>query len=186
MYSEDEREDHPRSNLLTRICSCLFLYTVGSCRYFGRTSNSLSREDRVELRSLWKSQDSKHATYATEDHWKKKTKKADCTMRKRIRHHFQDHIRKWKDSERPRFPWKMILHFLLVIVVTIQVRIYSYVIYGCMYVATYGAKYVYGAIATASYITYADHCNSLFIGFPLHYKIHTCASYIHSIANIYS
>ena len=124
MYSEDEREDHPQSNLLARICSFLFLYTVGSCRYFGRTSNSLSREDRVELRSLWQLQD---ATYTTEDHWKKKTRKADCVMRKRIRYHFQDHIRKWKDSERPRFPWKMILHFLLVIVVTIQVRIQLYV-----------------------------------------------------------
>ena len=120
MYSEDEGEDHPRSNLLARICSWLFLYTVGSCRYFGRTNNSLSREDRVELRSIWKSPD---ATYETEDHWKKKTRKADCSMRKRIRHHFQDHIRKWKNPDRPRFPWKMILHFLLVIVVTIQVSI---------------------------------------------------------------
>ena len=120
VYSEDEDEDHPQSNLLARICSCLFLYTIGSCRYFSITSNSLSRKDRVELWSLWKSQDAIYRD-TTEDHWKNKTRKADCLMRKRIQHHFQDHIRKWKDSERPRFPWKMILHLLLVIVVTIQV-----------------------------------------------------------------
>ena len=122
MYSEDEAEDLHGSNILTRICSCLFLYTFGSCSYFGKANNSFTRADRVELRSLWKSQD---ATYTTEDHWKKKTRKADYLMRKQIQHHFQDHIRKWKDSKRPRFPWKMILHFLLVIVVTIQVSTYT-------------------------------------------------------------
>ena len=126
MYSEDEAEDHPRFNVLTRLCSCLFLYTLGSCPYFGKANNSLTRKDRVELRSLWKSQDD---AFTTEDHWKKKTRKADCVMRKRIRHHFQDHIRKWKDPERPRFPWKMILHIILVVVVTIQVRAYIDILY---------------------------------------------------------
>ena len=149
IYSEEE--DHPRS-LLSRICSCLFLYTVGSCRYFA--SSFLSREDKVELRSLWKSQDD---AYTTEDHWKKKTRKADCLMRKRIRHHFQDHIRKWKDSERPQFPWKMILHFILVIVVTIQVRI------SCLPIRTY--LWLYSKL---EYII--THCNSLCVlhGPPTH------------------
>ena len=125
MYSDNaELEGDRRPSLLSRICSCFYLYTIGSCRYFANTS--LSRKDRLELRMLWQSQDD---TDTKEDHWKRKTRKADCRMRKRIRYHFQDHIRKWRDTERPRFPWKMVLHFLLVIVVTVQVRP-TYCLYG--------------------------------------------------------
>ena len=116
MYPDNgPRGDHRFS--LSRICSWLYLYTIGSCRYF---NTSLSRKDRRELRMLSQSQDD---TDTKEDHWKRKTRKADCQMRKRIRYHFKDHIRKWRDTERPRFPWKMILHFLLVVVVTVQVRL---------------------------------------------------------------
>ena len=117
VYSEDDPKDNGRFNL-SRLCSCLYLYTIGSCRYF---NTSLSRKDRIELRMLWESQDGSIDTDTKEDQWKRKTRKADCKMRKRIRYHFKDHIKKWRDKERPRFPWKMILHFLLVIVVSIQV-----------------------------------------------------------------
>ena len=128
VYSDDKGEENPRSNLCSRICSCLFTYTFGSCRYFRKSGITLSHEDRVELRTLWKSQDPSIGRGYTnaqgkEDHWKQKTREADRLMRKRILYHFKDHIRKWKDSDRPRFPWKMILHILLVIVVTVQVRI---------------------------------------------------------------
>ena len=120
MYPADNKsteDDRPSFMIsLSRICSWLYSYTIGSCRYF---HTSLSREDRIELRMLWQSHD---VTDTKEDHWKKKTRKADCKMRKRIRYHFKDHIRKWRDTERPRFPWKMFLHFLLVVVVTVQVR----------------------------------------------------------------
>ena len=121
--NESKLEDrNPRLNFASRICSCLYMYTFGSCPFFGQTKISLTHKDRVELRTLLKSRRvSDTVDQDQEDQWKKKTDKADCLMKKRIRHHFQDHIRKWKDTERPRFPWKMILHILLVISVTVQV-----------------------------------------------------------------
>ena len=133
-YPDDrELEDqNSQSNVFRRLLSCLYLYTFGSCRY---SKTSLTHKDRLELRSLWKSASAALVdTQSTslrqdqdqEDHWKRKARKADCIMKKRIRHHFRDHIRKWTHVERPRFPWKMILHVLLVIVVTVQVRIYNY------------------------------------------------------------
>lgn len=134
MYPADNKsaeDDHRFS--LSRICSWLYLYTIGSCRYF---HTSLSREDRIELRMLWQSQSDTPDT--KEDHWKKKTRKADCQMRKRIRYHFKDHIRKWRDTERPRFPWKMVLHFLLVVVVTVQVRWWYW--YYCTYTHIYNTS----------------------------------------------
>lgn len=129
MYCDDKPEEN-RSSLFSTILSCLYVYTIGSCRYFGANDVSLSHKDRVELRSLWKS---KEDIDSNEDHWKKKTRKADCVMRKRIRNHFKDHIRKWKDSERPRFPWKMILYISLVVVVTVQVSLYGH-LSACVYV----------------------------------------------------
>ena len=131
-YDDEPEDRNPRSNLLSRICSCLYLYTFGSCLYFGRTNVSLTRKDRIELRTLWKSRsvtDDASDAQHQEDQWKKKTQKADHLIKKRIQHHFQDHISKWKDTERPRFPWKMMLHILLVIIVTVQV--------GHAFVATY-------------------------------------------------
>jgi len=121
-YSGDEN-DNSRSSLCPMLLSCLYTYTFGSCRYFGKTNISLSRKDRVELRTLWKSQLDTTFVLREDDEWKKKTKKADCLMKKRIRYHFKDHIRKWTNSERPRFPWKMMLHILLVVVVTVQVSL---------------------------------------------------------------
>ena len=118
-YSDNDPKDDHRFSL-SRLCSYFYLYTIGSCRYF---NPSLSRKDRIELRMLWESQDGNIDTDTKEDQWKRKTRKADCQMKKRIRYHFKDHIKKWRDTERPRFPWKMILHFLLVIIVSVQVRL---------------------------------------------------------------
>ena len=123
VYSDNEPKDDNRFSP-SRLCSCLYLYTIGSCRYFDA---SLSRKDRIELRMLRESQNSRQNgsidTDAREDQWEKKARNADYQMRKRIRYHFKDHIKKWRDPERPRFPWKMILYFILVIVVSVQVRL---------------------------------------------------------------
>lgn len=116
-------EDNSRSSpsLFSRIFWCLYGYTFGSCQYFSRTNLSLSRTDRVELRTLWESQGT-GATDTNEDHWRRKARKADSLMRKRVRYHFKDHIKKWVDMDRRRFPWKMILYISLIVLVTVQVR----------------------------------------------------------------
>ena len=40
-------------------------------------------------------------------------------MKKAINRHYQSHLKKWDQHQ--KFPWKVILHILLVILVTIQV-----------------------------------------------------------------
>ena len=47
-----------------------------------------------------------------------KERRADELMKKKIKFHFQSHLQKWK---RQRFPFKVTLHLLLIVLVTTQV-----------------------------------------------------------------
>ena len=55
--------------------------------------------------------------------------KADSKMKERLQRQFQDHIQKWTDAKHRRFPWKVLLHLLLVVFVTVQVSGINYVKY---------------------------------------------------------
>ena len=64
-----------------------------------------------------------NALISKDEEWTTKTLKvrADHRMKERLQRHFQDHIQKWARDKHPRFPWKAVLHLLLVVFVTVQV-----------------------------------------------------------------
>ena len=57
--------------------------------------------------------------------WKRASQvdEADKRMKERLHYQFQDHIQKWTDRNHRRFPWKLVLHLLLVVSVTVQVSV---------------------------------------------------------------
>lgn len=128
---DDSEADQTACSRGSRICSYLsrhlYAYTIGSCLYFKNDTDRRASSEEIELKSMiLRSQ--KNGSVDLEDsdkidsEWRRKTAhKADCKMKKRIQYHFKDHIRRWKDGSRRRFPWKVILHLLLVVLVTTQV-----------------------------------------------------------------
>ena len=128
-YEDDRRNDDQSddpSGIGPRICSCLYTYTIGSCLYFKK--KDADQVEEIELKSFTPI-DQKHEKDAAmeegvnvNNEWRRKNiSKEDCKIKKRIQYHFKDHIKRWMDSDRRRFPWKLILHFLLVALVTTQV-----------------------------------------------------------------
>ena len=123
--------------LCSRICSCLYAYTVGSCLYFNNDEKDSDQKAKVqiELKALVSesTQQTKGKSAQEESdeiinsEWKKKIfLKADCKMKKRIQYHFDDHVKKWINRpDRQRFPWKPILHLVFVALVTTQVSCYK-------------------------------------------------------------
>lgn len=133
--NEDEvykliHEDSP--TLCSRICSCLYKYTVGSCLYHNNDdetdSDPLIKPDRYEELTSIHQITGESAQKESDIEWQKKTFlkiKADCKMKKRIRYHFDDHVKRWINrQDRRRFPWKLTLHLVLVALVTTQVNCY--------------------------------------------------------------
>ena len=129
LYDEDTTV-----NSSSGLLSCLYTYTIGSCLYFKNDdASSVTDEEEIgeeiELKPMISTdQKSDNAGTNTEEAGRDSTplsnewKKAECRMKKRIKYHFTDHIRRWiMDSDQRRFPWKMILHLLLVALVTTQV-----------------------------------------------------------------
>ena len=113
----------------------LYHYTIGSCCYtplrwlcmtlFYNCCTSCKKEETSQYERLSKI----HLSENTHDKkWKRVSKvdEADRKMKQRVHHQFQDHIQKWKNTNHQRFPWKLILHLLLVVSVTVQVRVGSY------------------------------------------------------------
>ena len=102
--------------ILARALSCLYTFTIGSCHYstFSKIFKRSSGEHKIEM-------DTPVIRQNEEYYWKIRAQKADCIMKRRIRYHFTDHIHKWLDKERRRFPWKLIFHCMLVMLVTAQV-----------------------------------------------------------------
>ena len=112
----------------SRILSCLNTYTIGSCLYFKNDSEAPDDEEEkpIELETLPRSHRTKqHKRVLGESDNERKRKdflKADCKMKKRVQFHFDDHIKKWINRpDQRRFPWKIILHLVLLVLVTTQV-----------------------------------------------------------------
>ena len=128
---QDKPRDKPTLSICARIYSYFYTYTVGSCLYF---KNDADNAEETELKLVIQStgQSNFLDTISREDddlnnEWKRKvTRIADCKMKKRIQYHFKDHVKRWMDSDKRRFPWKLILHLLLVALVTTQVTLYSH------------------------------------------------------------
>ena len=112
----------------SQVFSCLYSFTIGSCQYDFFSKLKVSSSDkRIEQNGEDGGTDEPNIEMNApmildeEKQWKMRTQKADSIMKRRIRYHFTDHIRKWADKERSRFPWKLIFHCLLVTLVTAQV-----------------------------------------------------------------
>ena len=124
LYDEDATD-----NGCSGLFSCLYTYTIGSCLYFksddasSPSTSSVNNGEELELKPMTLSDHAKYDKSKLEEDsgWKK----VECKMKKRIQYHFTDHIKRWMDSDQRRFPWKMILHLLLVALVTTQVTNYD-------------------------------------------------------------
>jgi len=107
----------------------LYQLTIGSClrsccrvpylwcrRYI--CCKNLLNDDGHELSDV--ASDDETTPLCAEDQWNKKAiiERADSRIKEKLRHQFHDHIRKWVSYS--RFPWKVILHLLLVGLVTAQ------------------------------------------------------------------
>ena len=57
-------------------------------------------------------------SYAQEE---EKFESSRFVLREKLRHQFKNHIEKWTDKEFPLFPWKTLLHVVLIGLVTAQV-----------------------------------------------------------------
>ena len=104
------------SSSLWKMLGILYHYSIGSCIYTLLSCcsqyflNDEEPYDRVELdilcpENLKKAPESKKAI-------------RDTRMKEKINLHFQSHLQKWK---RRQFPFKVTLHLLLVVLVTVQV-----------------------------------------------------------------
>ena len=49
----------------------------------------------------------------------KERKESESDMREAVNCHYQSHLKKWNQDR--KFPWKVVLHLLLVVLVTVQV-----------------------------------------------------------------
>lgn len=110
----------------------LYRLTIGSCfrvpfrlcRQYVCCKN-IASDDEHELSDVASDIDDIDETtpLQSEDKWSRKARieKADSRIKEKLRHQFQDHIHKWVHYKRPRFPWKIVLHLLLVGFVTAQV-----------------------------------------------------------------
>ena len=105
----------------------LFRSTIGPCyneckrawRYYS-SDDSYSSLDR-ELTDY--TSEEREPLMNEDNEWTTKILKerADDRIKKRLQRHFQDHVQKWSRDIHPRFPWKAVLHLLLVVFVTVQV-----------------------------------------------------------------
>jgi len=113
--------DHSEPSYLTRILTGLRTYTIGSCNYSLCHKCSDGSKEDIQLQLLTKKRVKQGKLRTDEEEWKRLACQADGEMKKRLRYHFKSHIAKWTDGNRRRFPWKLILHILLLAIVTIQV-----------------------------------------------------------------
>jgi len=108
---------------LTRILTGLRMYTIGSCNYSSCHRCAKSSEGDIQLMALTTKLNVQPNLRSDqeEEEWKRRACRADREMKERLRYHFKSHIEKWTDEDRRRFPWKLVLHLLLLAIVTTQV-----------------------------------------------------------------
>lgn len=133
---ENNEEGH---QCLSKICWFLiqlYHYTIGSCCYTPlrwlyvtlfngccHCQNSSNHSSELVHEEMTNYDTLSNIMLPQDKQWKRLSQiaEADCRMKERLRHQFQDHIQKWRNMKHRRFPWKAVLHLLLVVFVTIQV-----------------------------------------------------------------
>jgi len=113
-YQQFSEEDEHQT-LLGRCLECLYAYTIGSCSYAGYNGDREKDGGMVEM--CQKSNRSVHYHKEQES-----IRLAEAEMKERLHNHFKSHIGKWASKNRRRFPWKVILHIFLLILITTQVN----------------------------------------------------------------
>ena len=114
-----------KPSYFTRILTGLRTYTIGSCNYsFCHSGSTNSSEEDIELKALTikLNVEDNMRVDQEEEEWKRRAGRADREMKKRLRYHFKSLVEKWTNEDKRRFPWKLILHVLLLVIVTIQVN----------------------------------------------------------------
>jgi len=124
--TDQDGGDDEQQSLLERLLACLKTYTIGSCQYSpfdGETSRfrDTVRKDGKDIELLRSNNSFVNGTLREESEWGGRMSRANSEMRAKLRHHFKSHIEKWTDETKRRFPWKLILHILLILLVTTQV-----------------------------------------------------------------
>lgn len=138
-YHKFMTDANSKGNCWSKICWFLvqiYHYTIGSCCYTPMRwlctalfycccccQNDINHgcKEMTECEILLKTKTLPE--HVDKNKWKRATliDIADQRMKERLRHQFQDHIQKWMDRNHRRFPWKLVLHLLLVVSVTVQV-----------------------------------------------------------------
>lgn len=135
LYYNFSSEQDNTKGCWSRMCwllAQLYHYTIGSCCYtpLRRLCTRLccncckccctncKKEEIQYYEILPKTSDN-----IQDNKWKRASQvdEADRKMKERLHHQFQDHIQKWTNRRHRRFPWKVVLHLLLVVSVTVQV-----------------------------------------------------------------
>ena len=99
----------------------LYKYSLGSCIHSKRcpcvarqrctcTCSQSNKDAELEMADISNSKPNTEI---------KERKDCETCMKKAVNYHYQSHVKKW--SQHQKFPWKVILHLLLVALVTIQV-----------------------------------------------------------------
>ena len=129
----------------------LYHYTIGSCCYapLRWLCITLFQDCCKCCCTSREKEETPHYEILSENKkWKRASQvdEADRKMKERLHHQFQDHIQKWTDRKHRRFPWKLVLHLLLVVSVTVQVsvlRLHSYIRYAFICILLYMYVYLY-------------------------------------------
>jgi len=123
IMESDYKLSGDKQSYLTRFLTGLRKYTIGSCHY--SFCHCESSEEDIQLKALTVNltvrKDAEMRGDEEDEEWKRRAGRADREMKKRLRYHFKSHIEKWTDENRRRFPWKIMLHLLLLVIVTTQV-----------------------------------------------------------------
>ena len=103
--------DNSRTSLifgsLLKCLKVLYHYTIASC-----LPNQSDDAEHIEMVNF----SSGEAGIASKAAIRKRE---ELIMKKKVNLHFEDHLQKWK---RKKFPFKVMLHLLLLVLVTAQVR----------------------------------------------------------------
>lgn len=95
-------EDASISNLFFKVLRFLYFYTIRSCLPRAECLTGNTPQETSQKANSFQAQ----------------IERQEALMKEKVNFHFGDHIKKWKERN---FPWKVSLHLLLIVLVTVQV-----------------------------------------------------------------
>ena len=117
-YLQFDAEPEEPKTMMDKFLAYFYAYTIGSCYYGGGYTPFCNREmgEFVEMHM--------NSNGVVHDHNQEPEChicSAEIQMKSKLHHHFKSHIGKWTNKNRRKFPWKVILHIILVLLITTQV-----------------------------------------------------------------